>query len=237
MQQLELLWHLQEIDLRLSELNKELDASPVLAEAIYWEEQVKEKEKCFDEACRELEQKKKELKKKEMKLKELTEEKNNLRKTMYGGEISSTRELEQMEKKLRKLESDQEELEGDVIEELEEIEKKEEEKEEQEKELKQVSATLQEKKQVWSSEENRIREELEKLKQQRAEIEKKVEKPFLEKYQLLSQRYRGKALARVTTDICEGCRVFVSSAIKGRLYNLNTMVYCENCGRILVKLP
>lgn len=236
MQQLELLWRLQEVDLRLGELFKELEESPVLHEANYWDQKLVEKNKLWEAARQDLDKRNKELKKKEMQLQKASEEGNSLRKKMYGGEISSTRELEQMEKKLNKLEQDQKELEEQIIEDMEGIEELEEDKKMQEQTINEESSILEEKNEKWNKEKQKIEEEIAKLEQQREELIEKIEKPFWEKYQILSQRYRGKGLARVTSDICEGCRMFVSSAIKGRLYNLNTIVYCENCGRILVKL-
>jgi len=237
MKQLELLWHLQEVDRRLTELEKMQEESPVLSEANRWEQQVEGGRKNKEEIQKNLEEKRKEMRKKEMQLQKLAEESSSLRKKMYGGEVSSTRELEQMEKRLKKIEQEKEELEGKIIEEMEEIETAEEEKSQQENQLQEEIKTLEEKKQLWHNECQRIKEEKENLLQQRNELEGKVENQLLEKYRVFFERYQGKGLARVTSDICGGCRMFVSAAIKGRLYNLNSIVYCENCGRILVKFP
>ena len=82
----------------------------------------------------------------------------------------------------------------------------------------------------------RIAAELEQLRRQREELAARIEPRLMERYQLLAQKHRGRALARVTEDICGGCGVFISSAQRGFLFNPEALVYCESCCSLLVKL-
>jgi len=237
MQQLELLWRLQEIDLGISKLEGSLEDSPLIREAERVQQVVEEQRSSLEKTKEELENKKKEIRKKEMELQDKSQESSSLRKQMYGGEISSTKELEQMEKKLKLLEKDKGELESRIIEEMEKVEEMEEEKKKLEEELKEEEKKLEKVNKELEEEQGKTKQELEEMRQKRRDLESGAESKFLEKYESFSRHYNGKGIARVDGDICEGCQVFISSAIKGRLYKQDKLVYCENCGRILVWLP
>jgi len=77
-------------------------------------------------------------------------------------------------------------------------------------------------------EEKRIHEKVE-------EAEKDVEKRFLTGYRKIRQNMRN-GLAVVTTDrsACGGCFSIIPPQVHIELKQRSRMIYCENCGRILV---
>jgi len=237
MDQMELLYRLQEVDLSISNMEKSLEDTPLIREVNEKQEEVEGRKAELEDTKEEIVRKKKKVKKLESELQQKSEESSSLRKKMYGGEIASTRELEQMEKKLNLLEQEKGELENSIIEEMEIIEEIESRKKKQEEELSGEEKKLKELNEKLEQEQEQIKEELEKMRGRRTELAEQVEPRFMERYETYSQRFNGRGIANVVRDICEGCRVYISSAIKGRLYKSNSLVYCENCGRILVWIP
>lgn len=233
---LEQLWQLQEIDLAIKALEEEEEHTPLRQELQTATEQVERlrAELAGDEET--LKNQRKRLKKLEMDLQKNSDSRAALRKRLYGGEVSNVRELEQMEVKLGLLEKEQQAQEDEALELMEAIESG-------DAELRGKAAGLQEEENNRRVKETelgealkRIAAGLEQLRRQKEELAARIEPRLMERYRLLAQKHRGRALARVAGDICGGCGVFISSAQRGFLYNPEALVYCESCGRLLVKL-
>ncbi len=233
---LERVWELQEIDLSIKALEEEAVNTPLREELRSGAENVEQLQAALagdEEAFKEL---RKRLKNLELDLQKNTESRLTLRKRLYGGEVANVRELEQMEIKLGLLEKEQNTREEETLELMETIEKRDEQLQVQRQKLQEEEKALQAKEEQLDETLARIEKELTLLRGQREEAAAGIEPQLLERYYLLAQKHQGRALARVIHDICGGCRVFISSAQMGFLYNPQAMVYCESCGRLLVKL-
>jgi len=235
MEQLELLWYLQEKDLAILEQEKALESHPLIGETKELEKKLQTENSRLEKIKNELGNKQKETKKIDLNLQQANDEIKTLRKKLYGGEVSKLKELEQMEKKLELVEKNKEQMEHQIIEEMENQEELEEMYSKQKEVVKRQEEEVNAKRQERDQKLYEIKQNIEKLKAEREEIASQIEKQYMEKYQKLRRSLGKRGLSRVVNDICEGCRVFISSAQRGALYNPKAMVYCENCGRLLVK--
>jgi predicted nucleic acid-binding Zn-ribbon protein len=98
-----------------------------------------------------------------------------------------------------------------------------------------AAAERQERQRQLDEELARLRNELDQLQEQRELLAARIEPKQMQLYRDLARRHQGRGLARVINDICQGCSVFISSAQRGFLYDPEALVYCENCGRLLVR--
>ncbi len=232
--QLKLLWNLQEIDLSIQGIENDIENAPVksgVEEKTAALNELKAKRDTGEAGLKADQKKMREL---EMKTQKAIDDRKELYENMYGGKIGSVKELEQMQRKLDLLDADRRKYEDQIIALLESIE-------EQELELHSLNEQFDGDEKALKETEVKLGAELEFLKSrlaelqtQRAEKAAEIDSKMLEKYRILAEKHQGRPLARVDNDICGGCRVFISGALRGHLYNPEALVYCENCGRLLV---
>ena len=235
MEQLELLWHLQQSDLTVLGLEKELEDNPLLSTVNNLKDKYEKEKSHLDQLSNDLQERQKKIKRMDLDLQKADEEIKTSKKKLYGGEISKVKEVEQMEKRLEQAEKEKDTLENQIIEQIEEAEEAEKVLEKQRKVFAEHEKTLKQKQDELNKKVEEINRKISEAKIKRDEISEKVNEDYLEKYKVLTNRPDKKGVARVENDICEGCRVYISSAQRGKLYNPQTMLYCENCGRLLVK--
>ncbi len=234
--QLKLLWNLQELDLSIMELKKNIEEAPSLSGVNEARESIEALEKEHLAQNEQLNVDRKSLKQLEMREQKIVDERNELNESMYEGKIKNVKELTQMQRKMDLLAEEKKKLEEDILLLMESIERQEAEIQVTEEKLKKSKQELQEKENQLESDLDHLNQELAKLEAERGQLAEKIEKKYLDKYLILSQKNQGQGMARVDGDICGGCRVFISAAQRGHLYNPSAMVYCENCGRLLVNL-
>jgi len=233
--QLKLLWDLQELDLSISALQLKLEEAPLLSgiqETIEKLDQLKDK---ISELESRLKEDHKTLRQLEMKAQKIVDDRKELSDNLYSGKITNVKELEQMQRKLDLLAAEKQKTEDSILILMESVEDQEAVFKEAVVENEQNEQELQEKEERLSSDTSGYNENLSRLEKDRERLVAGIEPKYLAKYNILAQKHQGRPLARVVYDICGGCRVFISSALRGHLYNPGAMVYCENCGRLLVK--
>ncbi len=234
--QLKLLWDLQEIDLAIRAVKQKIEEAPGLSGV----EEAKEELKQLEEECLARAEKLKEdrriLKNLEMRTQKIVDDRKNYYEKMYDGTVTSVKELEQMQRKMELLAEEKQGTEDEILTLMESIEEQEALLDNCERERERVRQDLQEKEAVFEEDLYRLKGELAILEENRERALEKIEKKYIARYNLLAEKYQGQALAEVADELCGGCRVFISSALRGHLYNPDAMVYCENCGRLLIKL-
>lgn len=229
------LWALQELDLSIKSvieklenlsLQEEVEAArdhlnTLIKEAADLEVSIKEKSKY--------------LKKIELDLQDNSDYRKELRDELYSGNVKNVKELEQMEKKLRSKEKEAQGREEEALELMQFLEDENcrlrellEEKGAGERKLAELEKSL-------ARDTELLEKELAGLKEVREKLAGEIKPDLIKRYLVLSRKHQGKALAVVNGDICSGCRVFISSAQRGALFNREAMVYCESCGRLLLK--
>jgi uncharacterized protein len=234
--QLKLLWELQEMDLAIAALNKRIGEARALSGI---EEITKAlddlKETYSDQEFRFREDAKK-LKKHEMDIQKIVDDRKELRDSLYSGKVKNAKELEQIQRKSDLLEIEKKKLEDKSIALMESVEEQEIQLEQTEKEIARKEQEIKEKEDQLAADLEQFNLELSRLEIARFKQAEKVDSQYINRYSRMAEKFQGRPLARVADDICGGCRVFISSGLRGRLYNPDLIVYCENCGRLLVKL-
>lgn len=232
---LKLLWDLQELDLSLGALAEQFEGTPLRREAEEAAESLARIEEERGRVKQELQEQRKTLRRGELDLETVTAEHGELNKKLYSGTVKNIKELEQMEIKLGSVKEKQLAQEEKLLSLMEAIESGEERLRDLAGEVDAAVAEHQRRQRLLEEELARIDYEREELQQQRDELAEKIEPARLRLYGDQAQRHQGRGVARVINDICQGCSVFISSAQRGFLYDPQALVYCENCGRLLVR--
>lgn len=233
--QLKLLWDLQKLDVAITALKKAIEEAPLKSGVGEAEEKLEQVKTEHGEKDLQLKADRKTLKDTEMRIQKIVDDRKDLNENMYDGK-GAAKELEQMLKKMDLLAEEKKKLEDITITLMESVEEQEESINKTESELSESEISLRELKEKLDAELSGYNAELAELEHKRNLKVGEVEPKELERYTMLSQKHQGRPLAMVEDDICGACRVFVSSALRGKLYNPDAIVYCENCGRLLIKM-
>ncbi len=237
MGQLELLLELQEIDLAMADLQEEIECDLLQENVRAAVEKLDELRADLDRQGGRQAEQRKQLRSMEMDLNKIVSDRKGLHQKLYGGEVSNVRELENMEKRLESLKVEQENLEEDIFRLMEQAE-------DQQEKIAGLKEEAARQEQEVQGEQNRLQQklngldlQLKQLQENRDKLLPRVESKYRDLYLTQCRRHKGKGISRVINDTCESCRVYISLAQRGLLYNPSSIVYCENCGRLLVRSP
>ncbi len=234
--QLKLLWDLQELDLEIGAIVKQIEETPALSGVDEVSARLEELRQEISKKEENYKEDQKKLKALEMRTQKIVDDRKNLKENMYDGTVTSIKELEQMQRKMELLAEEKLGLEEDILILMESVEEQELSLEQIKAEFARTDQELKEKEQMLEKNLAHMEEKLKELKEKRSRHIEGILPKLLDRYNMLAEKHQGQPLARVEDEICGGCRVFISSALRGHLYNPEAMVYCENCGRLLVKV-
>ncbi len=196
----------------------------------------------IDEIAKDLDQKKQVKKEKESRkmavdgdtslLKEkLKKYQNQLYQVKTNKEYDAmTIEIEDCEKRIEKLEYEFLELEEDIIKLGNDIS-------ETEEKLNEQKQLLQQKEKHLSEMIEQTKEQEKLLKEQREIMIKDISRPLLTTYDRIRLNRGGRALAYLTNGSCSDCSTRIPPQRGMEIRMMNTIYYCEVCGRILVWQP
>jgi len=231
--QLAALKELQEIDLRLDKIANDLDKLPErIAETESRYFQIKEE---FDNVVNELNETE-QLKKKEEKELEYSSEELKKRETkLYA--IKTNKEYQAVLKEIadtKKLNKEREERILTYMEKIEFLSKK----------NTQLSGELADKKVGYEKEKNLLeideqefKKQLVEYEEKRPEIEGKLDKVFLRKYNFVRARY-DSAIVSVKNGVCQGCSMNIPVQLYNEVLHLIELKNCPSCHRMIyVELP
>jgi hypothetical protein len=227
------LWHLQEYDLKIAELRKILKCLPVKRTLVALKKHIKEEMGEIKNKKKELNELNKKLRKTEREYRDLTIIEKELERKLYSGEITSIREMERLEKKLEKLKQDEGHEENITLELMDIIEKMENEITKREEGLKADIQKYKKEKLKYKKEVDKIEEELFNLELKREELVEKIDESYLSIYEQLKKNKQGVAIAKIKGGRCSGCRMSLPLIVINRAKLEDSIVKCENCGRIL----
>ncbi|HHT46513.1 MAG TPA: hypothetical protein GX004_04365 [Firmicutes bacterium] len=234
MEQLRLLWELQEIEREMAQKEKKL---PNLASVVEYKQLKRDYLNALKEhkdAEEKFAKEQKKLKYNEMELQNISNALGELNAELYSGKISNAKELESLEKKVRSKEKEKSDLEEKMLILMEKLERDEDKitklknKEEGKKELLQKSNAL-----ARRDIENAKRE-LNLLKAKRDELINTIDPHLVKKYKELRARLQGRCISLVKKNFCGVCNVSLPSSFRARMLTPGELVFCENCGCLLV---
>lgn len=228
-EKLRLLWQLEEIDdalQRSREEREKLDDGSALKAKVEALKAELERQK------RELREMRREMEDKELEAKGLEERRRTMERRMYGGYVSNPKELESMEREVEMLRRNQDRLEERVLELMFAIEDKCRDVQMLEEQLKAEDSGYQEVRRKYEEEYGRLSERIASLEKEREELLPQIDPTLLERYAEIRAKVGG-GVAKVVMGVCGGCGFSISPRLLTRLKEGETIVYCENCGRIL----
>ena len=224
------LFELQQVDLQIDKSNaeiKQIEQKLANNAAISgWKALLAKEQKALDV----LTGQRKDL---DLQLENLSTKIDETKKQMYGGKVTSSKELSSMEKNSGLLEEQKKQLENQVLALMEQIEK-------QQKITSDASKSLQEKESARGSDvvgfKDRVQqlgEELKVLTKDRQAEAAEIDATELDHYERLRQRRPGAVVSKVERGMCTGCRLNVPARDVSRARSNMEIVYCSTCGRIL----
>ncbi len=233
--QLELLWELQELDLSAAALKRKIEEAPVKSGISEKEEELTGLQDDYSAMEKSLKKNRKTLRQLEMDEQRIIDDRSELKDKMYGGKVGNVKELEQMQQRMDYFAAEKKKVEDRILELMELIEEEEFKIKELAEKIKKDEDELAEMKEKLIADLDELNKILSEKMVEREKLVDKIDNVYLRKYTVLAEKHQGRALARVENDICGGCRVFISDGQRGKLYNQDAMVYCENCGRLLIR--
>ncbi len=154
---------------------------------------------------------------------------------LYSGKVKNPKELEDLQAEVASLRRRRQQLEDELLETMIE-------REEAETERDRARAHLERTEALWKTQQIDLKAERESLHAALAELEGArsallpgIEAAVLSAYRTLRRRKGGLAVVQLRDGACGGCGVSVSSHLEWQLRQ-DTLTYCDNCERIIVRL-
>lgn len=168
----------------------------------------------------------------DLQLENLNTKMDETKKQMYGGKVTSSKELSSLEKSSGLLGEQKKQIENQQLVLMEQIDK-------QQKATADASKSLQDKESARGSDVATLKERLQQLKEELKALtaERKAEAGeadanHLALYEGLRKRRAGAVVSKVERGLCTGCRLNVPARDVSRARGAD-VVYCSSCGRIL----
>ncbi len=233
MNQAQALYHLQAIDLTISERQSRLasveralgDDKPVIAA-----------EQALQQAEKTLAPWRQRVRDLELEIKSLVEKATAAERQLYSGSISNPKVLQDRQDELASLKRRRAKLEDDLLEAMIEVENAQAALGEAQGNLEQVRSAWEKDQSDLAREQQSLREALEELKAQREAALQHVNPESLAAYDSLRASKRGQAVAQLTGNACKSCGVSQTTATIQQVRQGRELIFCSNCGRILVLL-
>ena len=150
---------------------------------------------------------------------------------LYGGKITSPKELTSLQHEVNTLKANRDQAENKALEIMDQVEQAEASVTALTEELEKLKGEWHSQQQQLSAEIDHLKGKLSNLQQKRQRLSAEIDPQALELYEQL-RRQKGQAVAKVEQGICRGCRISLSSSELQQARGGN-LVHCSSCGRIL----
>lgn len=235
MSELETLYRVQELDIRVHELLGRERNNPLKAEldGLIEVEGVRLGElEAAEAALKESRDKQGEMDKE---VQRIEEKQRREEEKLYGGKVTNPKELRGLQAEVRSIKRQKDALETDLLEEMERQDEMNVKVKEARSGLEGIQAETKEKRGIIDSETAEIHKELETLEAKRGELRSGIGEELLELYDRLLENKHNLAVAKVVEGVCQGCRVELPAKDYDRFLKSDDVFRCTNCGRIMVK--
>ncbi|QQY80491.1 putative nucleic acid-binding Zn-ribbon protein [Keratinibaculum paraultunense] len=229
---LDLLWELQKHDNNLKDMNLKLEEISNGEKAKMLALKLDQMESKLKDIEKRLENSQSKLNRNNLLLKDLDYRLNKTEKDLYEGKISDLKQLSYLDKEREIIKKNIDEKEMEIIEQLEEVENLKEEFLKVKKDFNVLKLEYDKLMEKYSITTENLKTKTKQELEEKEKIVSNVEESILHLYVKL-RKEKGNALAEVVEDRCSGCNMLLPTIIIDKLKNMNTLVYCENCGRIL----
>jgi len=161
----------------------------------------------------------------------------DVNRRLYGGEVSASRELQAMADEVKSLEARKAQLEERVLEVMEEREPIDAEVNGLHAEAVSMAGEAKRLQEAIAQAEAEIDGELAAELARRAEAASDVPNEVLRSYEQLRTKFGGMGVSRLVHGSCTGCHLALPASELARLRHEpdDAIIYCDQCGRILVR--
>ena len=227
--ELQTLLELQEIDLKILALKKELDKAPLHLNTLKEAQAKKEEElNILKERLSSLQERKFEVED------ELQMETERLKKSQKKlTTIKTEREYHALLKEIDEIKKANKEREDEILEAEEEIEKVTAEIEAKKKELDEINAQVKNEEKVLAEKTKEITTQMDALNEDRAKVEKEVQPSLLSKYMFLRDKRAGFVVVSVVQGVCGGCNMNIPPQLFNELLRDDRIYTCPTCQRFI----
>jgi len=159
-------------------------------------------------------------------------------KLKYGHQldtIKTNKEYKALNSQIVKLDEKNSEIEEEILLVMEEENYLKKQRDEQRKLKKLADENLKANENILHQEIVEVEKNITLSKEKRTEIGKQLPMSLVKKYVQLIQHKNKKAVVFSSNNACSGCGFHIRPQILIELNDQNKIIYCENCGRILVK--
>jgi predicted nucleic acid-binding Zn-ribbon protein len=153
---------------------------------------------------------------------------------LYGGAITSPRELELIQQKISEYQKNKTRLEDEILKLMEADEKSHEKESALQKKAESISQEIAKRKRDVKRQLQEISMETQDLRGQLEGLLPQIPPEWLERYRKIAKAHNGVGIAKIKGDTCGGCHISMSDGMLQKAKRgEDVMVFCENCGRIL----
>ncbi|WP_418790637.1 zinc ribbon domain-containing protein [Phosphitispora sp. TUW77] len=228
------LWEIQNLNENSLKIQQQMKSIPEYRELKELKTEIETRQKEVHSLKKELELVKKDIGLEEESLAAIKTKIEKASNELYGGQISSSKELESAEKNLTKLREQFSVVEEKILIIMENADNYEE-------KIKNMISSLEDRKHCFKDLNSRYKTAKEEIQSNLAEVASrrdklraKVPPEELDMYENLCSRFKdGKGIAALQGGICLGCNMSVSFDILKKV-KIRHDVKCDNCGRLLI---
>ena len=232
MNQLELLWKLENSKTLLDEINREYHELNQDEKIDFLAKKVNKLKKNISELNNNLLTDSILLKENHNKLKEHTYTINNMREELYSGLITDLRQLDYLNKEKDKLKDLINSIETDILNSMERTEKMELDSLQKEEEIISLTFEIEELKLGKSLLLKELEVKIKKYEIDYKDIESKIDENLVNRFKTL-RTTRANSIVAVKNNVCSGCNMRVPTFLNDALKAKEQVIYCESCGRML----
>lgn len=226
------LWDLQLLEQRLAGIEKDLKTSPLYGQLKKLKAEIEDDQIRLKKSMAVREALAKQIKVLEIECAPVKEKMKEVTDKLYSGETSNLKELDGMNHSLEGFEAKLKECEDKILAIMEQ-------KEALEKEMSRENVILADKKQHFRQLHTQYQNRNDQLKTEKTELElartkllENIDKEILKKYNEMKNRIPDP-VAKSEKGICYGCHMGISFSALKSLKDMDTLVSCDNCGRLL----
>ncbi len=226
---IDILKRAQEIDSEIHRFQQEIDSIPEILRHLT-EEFDKEKAR-WNQLESDLKQTQLRQREKE---KQLLEKEELIKKyDVQLMQVKTNKEYSALQQEMASLKADNSMIEDQILAILDEVDRIQTSFREEKTRLGEAERTLQEKKKELGERSEKLKADLDSLKQKRTEILSQVPPDTRHLYDKIIQKKEGLALVHAEGESCGACRIRIRPQVLNELKLKEALVVCENCSRIL----
>jgi predicted nucleic acid-binding Zn-ribbon protein len=148
-------------------------------------------------------------------------------------QVKTNKEYTALQEEIARVKADNSIIEEDIIKLLDQVDIENQNISKEKEVLKSEEAKSAVEKKALEEDKVRIKNELEVLKAQRAELVGKIDKDILKKYERILKNRDGLAVVPVANESCQGCFRILPPQVINEIRMKQGLIVCENCARIL----